>query len=281
MPNVVETPVQDESRPPSPALPKKKPLSKVKGKPDSKAKGRVAALSRANASEPQTPSQIPLPVSRSVSPLPSRASPSSVTTLPLDANEALSYRSPKRTFDESSASSQDHSESSQSAFKRQKSSSRPSSRTARESERSALGSAPHGLDMLVDDADTDTPDLSNSGSSSASESSLSSLSSSPEPSPPPVLPPSPVQQRLTRRQRKALGLPKPRAALVANAAARTKGGAGKIVIPGGKSTKFAVKPSAQGAQGSVEDEGETDANAEWKKNGTGRVDVRGFRELKI
>ena len=135
--------------------------------------------------------------------------------------------------------------------------------------------------MLVDDAEIDTPDLSNSGSSSASESSLSSLPSSPEPSPPPVLPPSPVQQRLTRRQRKALGLPKPRAALVASAAAKTRGGAGKIVIPGGKSKKFAAKPAARSVPGSGEEEDEAEANAEWKKNGTGRVDVRGFRELKI
>jgi hypothetical protein len=29
------------------------------------------------------------------------------------------------------------------------------------------------------------------------------------------------------------------------------------------------------------DEGGGDTGEEWKKNGTGRVDVRGFRELKI
>jgi len=30
-----------------------------------------------------------------------------------------------------------------------------------------------------------------------------------------------------------------------------------------------------------EDEDDDDGDAEWKRNGTGRVDVRGFRELKI
>jgi hypothetical protein len=41
--------------------------------------------------------------------------------------------------------------------------------------------------------------------------------------------------------------------------------AGKIVIPGGKFKK---------ASKAADDE-------EWQKNGTGRLDVRGFRELKI
>ena len=45
--------------------------------------------------------------------------------------------------------------------------------------------------------------------------------------------------------------------------------AGRIVIPGGKYKRMAV------------DEEDGDALEEWRKNGTGRVDVRGFRELKI
>ncbi|KAJ7278928.1 hypothetical protein C8J57DRAFT_1304978, partial [Mycena rebaudengoi] len=55
---------------------------------------------------------------------------------------------------------------------------------------------------------------------------------------------------LTRRQRKALGLPKTRTGT---------GGAGKIVIPGGRY--------------------EGGGTGEWTRNGTGRLDVRGFREL--
>ncbi|KAJ7743657.1 hypothetical protein B0H16DRAFT_1561266 [Mycena metata] len=68
---------------------------------------------------------------------------------------------------------------------------------------------------------------------------------------------------MTRRQCKVLGLPKVRGTSVAATAAATatagKGGAGKIVIPGGR----------------------YEGTGEWKRNGTGRVDVRGFRELKI
>ncbi|KAJ7801708.1 hypothetical protein B0H14DRAFT_3782518 [Mycena olivaceomarginata] len=92
-------------------------------------------------------------------------------------------------------------------------------------------------------------------SSSSSLSSLSSVSPSPPPEPvPPVKP-------LTRRERKKLGLPKTRATAVAAASSGTaaKGGAGKIVIPGGR----------------------FEGTGEWRQNGNGRLDVRGFRELKI
>lgn len=74
---------------------------------------------------------------------------------------------------------------------------------------------------------------------------------------------------LTRRQRKALGLPKPRGPT-----------AGKIIIPGGK------HPKRQGKGWVVVSEDERDASSqtedkEWVKNGTGRMDVRGFKELRI
>ncbi|KAJ7657764.1 hypothetical protein DFH06DRAFT_1408792 [Mycena polygramma] len=91
-------------------------------------------------------------------------------------------------------------------------------------------------------------------SSSSSLSSLSSVSPSPPPEPVPV----PVAKPMTRRQRKALGLPKTRTTAAA-ASASAKGGAGKIVIPGGR----------------------YEGTGEWRRNGTGRLDVRGFRELKI
>ena len=126
--------------------------------------------------------------------------------------------------------------------------------------------------MSVDADDLDTPDLSAPGSSAESVSSLSSVHS-PAASPPPPDPP--VERRLTRRQRKAMGLPKPRAALVGGHLARTRS-AGKIVIPGGKYRKSSSKATV--VDGSEDD---PEANAEWRKNGTGRLDVRGFRELKI
>ena len=70
---------------------------------------------------------------------------------------------------------------------------------------------------------------------------------------------------LTRRERKKLGLPKPRA---------VGASAGKIVIPGGRfkgKTKVAADVDVEVEAG----------ESEWQRNGTGRMDVRGFRELKI
>ena len=104
-------------------------------------------------------------------------------------------------------------------------------------------------DVDADADDADTPALSETAS-------LSPISSpSPSPSPPPVSAASP--RRLTKRERKAAGLPRQR-------------GAGKIVIPGGRfRSSEATVAGRAGAEG------------EWVRNGTGRVDVRGFRELRI
>jgi OTU domain-containing protein 3 len=103
-------------------------------------------------------------------------------------------------------------------------------------------------DADADADDADTPFLSETAS-------LSPVSSpSPSPSPPPVSTP---PRRLTKRERKAAGLP------------RQRSGAGKIVIPGGRFR------NADGVGSRV------DADGEWAHNGTGRVDVRGFRELRI
>ncbi|KAL6308780.1 hypothetical protein BKA93DRAFT_761750 [Sparassis latifolia] len=265
LPNVVESPA-----PTTPPTPTKKPT--LKAKPLSRAALKQALKPKVliELAAPPTPSQIPLPGSRSPSPVSSSA-PNSQTSqtlsfppIPELAASAgtlpRTYRSPKRTFDESSASSQGHSESSQGAAKRAKSSSRSR------------------LDyMLVDqgDPELDTPDLSVSGSSPASTSSLSSVPSRSGTPPPPPAPPTPVEveRRLTRRQRKVLGLPKLRPALVATTTVR-RTSAGRIMIPGGR-----FKKSAAGRPAAEDEEGE--AGAEWKHNGTGRVDVRGFRELKI
>ncbi|TDL26853.1 cysteine proteinase [Rickenella mellea] len=221
------------------------------------------------------PTQIPLPPSRSPSPAPSSsgASASGSSQPPSSAASSVGRslaphrdrrsglpnlvlridRSPKRTFDESSAASGSNSEMSQGNAKRTRSSRRLAE-----------------MDVDVDgDVDGDTPSLS-----AESDSASSSSVSSPAPTPPPpamvVVPPTPVEKRLTRRQRKALGLPKPRAAL------GPKASVGKIVIPGGR-----YKKGVKGAAVKVDDEEEDGVVAEWKSNGTGRLDVRGFRELKI
>ena len=75
----------------------------------------------------------------------------------------------------------------------------------------------------------------------------------------PPAPPSPPPVPLTQRQRKKLGLPKQRPG---------QRSAGTIVIPGGRFKR--QQPVAVAAP-----------DEEWVRNGTGRVDVRGFRELKI
>jgi hypothetical protein len=114
------------------------------------------------------------------------------------------------------------------------------------------GDADADIDADADDADT--PALSETAS-------LSPISSpSPSPSPPPASTPPP--RRMTKRERKAAGLP------------RQRGSAGKIVIPGGR-----FRGAADDAVSGVGSR--ADAEGEWVRNGTGRVDVRGFRELRI
>lgn len=93
-----------------------------------------------------------------------------------------------------------------------------------------------------------------------------------------MTPPPEPRRPLTRRQRKSLGLPKTRAAHLAK-----RENAGKIVIPGGRYKRGAAKPVSvreAGDDNGDEDEGNLQ-DAEWRHNGTGRLDVRGFRELKI
>lgn len=105
------------------------------------------------------------------------------------------------------------------------------------------------------------------------------------------------EKPLTRRQRKALGLPKARAALVFGRDNNSPGagvvtGAGKIVIPGGRFKGRAAVKVREFREGEDEDGGDgIEAEAavdatngeveEWVRTGVGRVDVRGFRELKI
>jgi hypothetical protein len=99
---------------------------------------------------------------------------------------------------------------------------------------------------------------------------------------------------MTRRQRKAAGLPKPRTVGVSGGNGRGAS-AGKIIIPGGRYQQGVVgirraKDGGAGPDDDDDDDGNGDEDGpagddsnegEWKRNGVGRVDVRGFRELKI
>ena len=212
-----------------------------------------------------TPSHVPLPPSRSISPSPpseaSASESSAVSLLTPPAGPSLDggpiglpnlvvriHRSPKRTFDESSGtSSSQNTDMSQGSAKR--------SRSARRWAEAAL--------IEEADPDADTPSLTASGSSP--DSTSSSSAPSPAPTPPPLqeVPKAPPDRPLTRRQRKALGLPKPREKV------------GKIIIPGGR-YKRGVKVVVKN-----EDDPDESGAGEWVSNGSGRLDVRGFRELKI
>ncbi|KAH8987264.1 hypothetical protein EDB92DRAFT_1948619 [Lactarius akahatsu] len=203
------------------------------------------------AAAPPTPADIPLPSSRSASPPPAPSLPPGLYT------REREQRSPKRSFDESSGSSDVSAASTSAAKRTRRGTVRGLAAVVQNTDADmdadvdgeVDGDADGDADADVDADDADTPALSETAS-------LSPISSpSPSPSPPPV--PAPAARRLTKRERKAAGLPRPR------------GGVGKIVIPGGR---FRAATAAEGAD---------PVQGEWARNGTGRVDVRGFRELRI
>ncbi|KAG6849006.1 hypothetical protein H0H93_012052, partial [Arthromyces matolae] len=71
-----------------------------------------------------------------------------------------------------------------------------------------------------------------------------------------------VEKRLTRRERKRLGLPKPNNSL----------GSGKIVIPGGRYNKRVDDGEEEVGVVEGEEGGGGGGDWQWVKNGTGRVD---------
>ncbi|KAF8063988.1 hypothetical protein FPV67DRAFT_1697873 [Lyophyllum atratum] len=253
---------------------------------------------------PEGPAPAPHPLRTSH--VPSSQGPVPITSLPPHlepplppSSSALPHlhprtkQSPKRALDTTGDDSECSAASSSSKRSRTtRSRSRPSSSYAQ---------APHtpGMMDVERDSMTDgTPSLSPPSSAASSSSAASTPSSSLAPPSPPsssasslspasspepeieqpdnhVLPVihSPARDRpMTRRQRKALGLPKPRAALGVGV------GAGRIVIPGGRFRRGVGVGGGVGEEGGEGGEGE---GGEWVRNGTGRVDVRGFRELKI
>ncbi|KAF8512799.1 hypothetical protein JB92DRAFT_2926390 [Gautieria morchelliformis] len=272
LPNVVERPerpdcAHDEPSAPAPRGAGRTPTPRGKAKAKAKAPASVV-ITPSTPIDAIAPTQVPLPPSRSPSPstacsslspplsqaissTSSSTAPSSLAPLtPPDISSLVhTARSPKRGFDECPGSA-----------------SRPSATTKRRKNPSDT--------MDIDgnqEADENTPSLSDDSSSSGltslTSSSSSALSSPSPPTPPAAAEPEPVQKPFTRRQRKALGLPHPRTALASAGKTRS---AGKIVIPGGRRM---LRSSSK-----LEN---ADMSGEWQTNGTGRLDVRGFRELKI
>ncbi|KAI0289130.1 hypothetical protein BC826DRAFT_1033784 [Russula brevipes] len=243
------------------------PTARSSSKPTSRARARAGSASATKL--PTVPVSAPKPLSRPRrSSRALRQSASSSTAVPrfvtsgiplppgLYAREREYHRSPKRSFDESSGSSEVSGTSTSVAKRTRRGTVRGLAAVPRDEDADMDADVDVDGDNADGDADrdgdaddADTPALSETAS-------LSPISSpSPSPSPPPAS--SPTARRLTKRERKAAGLPRPR------------GGAGKIVIPGGR-----FRPGTATAKGA-------DAEGEWVRNGTGRVDVRGFRELRI
>ncbi|PBK70473.1 cysteine proteinase [Armillaria solidipes] len=267
LPCIQETQVSDEDGdiiPSSPAISKNAKKRELKNAMKRKTVAKVKL--RLSHPSPADPSQVPLPVTpaRSVSPVSTYTPPppsTSPTPAPPNLNTLLPparlQRSPKRSFDETSASGS--------------SETTDTSKSQEEDEREGRAKRTRIIQTIIDDFDEPLSELSSSESeddddeqspprttpslSPASSAASSSESSSSRGSPAPVV----GEKPMTRRQRKRLGLPKSRPS------------AGKIIIPGGR---YVPRGGVQVNNADAEDE-------EWRRNGSGRVDVRGFRELKI
>ena len=220
------------------------------------------------------PSSLPLPNSRTPSPTPSLSALSSLSPSPAPyppTSVPRTTKSPKRNFYESSSPDLEDGDEygSEAGTKR----ARLGSRTEKDAD-----------DDVSEEGDENGAEESHSRacapdstlSISSEVSSLSSVpsSSSPSPSPPPPTYYKPdrvseqvrqtrkrVEKPLTRKQKKVMGLMDK----------KNRKSAGVIVIPAGK--------RQSGGGTSIDDAQE--AKGEWLKNGNGRVDVRGFRELRI
>jgi len=209
----------------------------------------------------------------------SSLSPSPAPYPPLYAEpEPRASRSPKRNFDESSdpLDAEDGDEyGSEAGPKRARLSSRNEGK----------GKKPMDVDDASDDeveeeeeappppctrAPISTLSATSEASSITSLSSITSSSSS-TPSPPPAHhKQSRVPEQVKRMQRRKAEKPLTRRQQIAMGLIdkKTRKAAGVIVIPPGKRCGNATV-------------GAEEENAEWLRNGNGRVDVRGFRELKI
>ena len=205
------------------------------------------------------PTLIALPLSRATSPADSGSEPSQLSSVPssmapITPPDTLAYlrtsRSPKRSFEESEVEDEratpDGSVDGR-RLRRKTDSPSPAPPTAPQSP------PPTDLKGILD---------------FDSDSSLSP----PPPDPAEIAREAVKKKPLTRRERKRLGLPKDKKSGV------------KIVIPGGRHpARLQVRQAAERQPLSRETSLGVDAGElrEWEKNGNGRFDARGFKELKI
>jgi OTU domain-containing protein 3 len=265
LPKVVEAPV--EVLPPRKGSvgPSKHQLKQIRGKPSSAINARPTSkyLKDEYLAVPVPkidPTRIALPLSRATSPADSASEPSSQLSsgpssmAPVTPPDTVPYlrtsRSPKRSFEESEGED-GHATPDGSVdgrrLRRKTESPSPAPPT--------LPQSPRPIDLKgILDFDSD-----------------SSLSP-PPPDPEEIAREAAKKKALTRRERKRLGLPKERKSGV------------KIVIPGGRHpARLQVRQAAARQPLSREtslgvDDGKV---REWEMNGSGRMDARGFKELRI
>jgi len=263
LPKVVEAPVEVMSPQKETVAPSKHQLKQMRGKtrpsanapPTSKyLKDEYLAVPVPNVD----PTRIALPLSRATSPADSASEPSQLSSVPssmapVTPPDTMTYlrtsRSPKRSFEESEGEGEratpDGSVDGR-RIRRKTDSPSPAPPTAPQS--------PPSMDLKgVLDFDSD-----------------SSLSPAP-PDLEEIAREAAKKKTLTRRQRKRLGLPKERKSGV------------KIVIPGGRHpARLQVRQAAERQPLSRETSLGVDGELkEWEKNGSGRIDARGFKELRI
>ncbi|KAG8858923.1 hypothetical protein FRB96_004743 [Tulasnella sp. 330] len=216
-------------------------------------------------------------LSSSLSSGPPRTPPESI--IANAAHAIFSSRSPKRSFEESDdVNTGAGEEGSGSEYGRA----------------STKRTRPRGLsvnqDVVVDDDDTGAPEAASSNEEEGDDddeddnasgySSVCSSSAAPSPVPPLRQPKSraPVRHAaptMTKRERKRRG--KTGITVVPPAVARPK--PKRVILLLGK--KGSKDGAAKVGGGKTSEEDARDGKAEWMSNGTGKMDVRGFRELKI
>ncbi|KAF8624060.1 hypothetical protein AX15_006074 [Amanita polypyramis BW_CC] len=241
----------------------------------------------ASSSQEPDPLSLPLPNSRTPSPTPSLSALSSLSPSPApypplyaqpEVTSALrATKSPKRNFDESSSpgEAEDGDEyGSEAGTKRAR---LGSGTGAREKDEMDVDDNPSEGDE--DDGEESHPrahppdsSLSISSEISSLSSATSSSSSSPSPPPPSCHKQGKVSEQVRRmRSRVEKPLMKSQKKAMGLIDRKNRKSAGVIVIPPGKRQSGGVVP--------VDDAQES--KGEWLKNGSGRLDVRGFRELRI
>ncbi|CAE6526100.1 unnamed protein product [Rhizoctonia solani] len=210
-----------------------------------------AATKRGGKQKGQSQSAKPTPVSKQ--------QPQSRPPTPSDSLSPPPSRSPKRAIDEDDDEEEE-------------------SEVRKRNRRGTITVTPPDNDEEQEDADSE---FAAGVSSSVSAESGSFISDAPPPPPPPEPEPQP-EPKLTKRQRKSLGVPKARSS-VQQRGRRSVGSVAANKSQASTANTDAPKRETRSATKAYRDAGKVRdlGTGEWLDNGTGRLDVRGFRELRI